>query len=140
MEREFTIEELPEIAEMILRENPGHLILFYGEVGVGKTTLIKEMLKQSGVEDNVNSPTFALVNEYLNASGEVFYHLDLYRVKDVEELVEIGIDEYLSGESLCLIEWPELLGDFAKDIPNFSVFLKHINNGKRKLTTKIYHP
>ncbi len=79
-----------------------------GDLGSGKTTLTKQLLKQSGVTSEVTSPTFNLVNEYRNDAGTLFYHFDLYRIKHVDELTEIGFFEYLDSGQLCLIEWPEI--------------------------------
>ena len=81
--------------------------MFYGEIGVGKTTLIKEIVKQLEVDDVVSSPTFSLVNEYLSRKGETIYHFDFYRIEDENEVLDIGIDEYFDSGNWCLIEWPE---------------------------------
>ena len=82
------------------------VILFKGEMGVGKTTLIKCLCAEIGVEDRITSPTFSLVNEYASPNGPV-YHFDLYRLNNVEELYDIGYEEYLYSGYLCLVEWPE---------------------------------
>lgn len=81
--------------------------IFKGNLGAGKTTLIKEIAAILGVEERVNSPTFSLVNEYQNPKGEFFYHFDFYRIEDPEEVLEIGLDEYLDSGRLCWIEWAE---------------------------------
>lgn len=83
------------------------VILLNGDLGSGKTTLVKYLLSLWGVEDIVSSPTFSIINEYLTERGEV-YHMDLYRVENLDELVEIGLEEYLWSGSICLIEWPDL--------------------------------
>ena len=80
---------------------------FTGPLGAGKTTLIKELLKQCGVRDTVTSPTFTYLNQYENAQGETFYHFDLYRLADPEELEFLGIRDYLSADAILFVEWPE---------------------------------
>ena len=96
------------------------IIAFYGEMGAGKTTLIKEICKQIGVSDNVSSPTFAIVNEYRITSGEAVYHFDFYRIRNLQEAIDIGIEEYFNSGSYCLIEWPEKI---AKLLPPQTVKL-----------------
>src|SRR5690606_1930704 len=80
--------------------------LFSGDLGAGKTTLIKEICRYFGVEDTVNSPTFSLVNEYSDRSGSKYYHLDFYRIKNEEEAYDIGAEEYLYSGDYCFVEWP----------------------------------
>jgi tRNA threonylcarbamoyladenosine biosynthesis protein TsaE len=84
------------------------VVLFYGEMGTGKTTLIKEICRQLGVADNMSSPTFALVNEYHTKDNGTIYHFDLYRIKNIEECLDIGMEEYLYSGNYCFIEWPEI--------------------------------
>lgn len=86
--------------------------IFKGNLGAGKTTLIKEIAGILGVKDRVNSPTFSLVNEYQNDQGEVFYHFDFYRIEDPEEVLEIGLDEYLDSGRHCWIEWAEKIAAY----------------------------
>ena len=86
--------------------------LFEGEIGAGKTTLIKVICEELGVDDMVSSPTFSLVNEYeytANGKQHTLYHMDLYRLKEIEEALDIGIEEYLDNDAYCFIEWPELI-------------------------------
>ena len=102
------VSELKEIAKAIITSiSPKKKIAFYGEMGAGKTTLIKELCLYLGVEENTSSPTFAIVNEY--NGREKIYHFDLYRIKNLEELLAIGIEEYLDSENYLFVEWPELL-------------------------------
>jgi len=89
--------------------------IFKGDLGAGKTTLIREIAGILGVKDRVNSPTFSLVNEYQNAKGEVFYHFDFYRIEDPEEVLEIGLDEYLESGRYCWIEWAEKIAGYIPD-------------------------
>lgn len=102
------IESLPSAAQTLLEHTKGATVYaFFGEMGAGKTTFIKALCKQLGVEDEVSSPTFSLVNEYHTSSGETVYHFDFYRIKNEEEAYDIGYEEYLYSGHRCLIEWPE---------------------------------
>lgn len=85
------------------------IFAFYGAMGSGKTTFIKAICSILGAEDIVSSPTFTLVNEYRTREGESIYHIDFYRIKKQEEVLDFGIEEYLTGESWCFMEWPELV-------------------------------
>ena len=106
MNTNYYLDQVPDIAKMILESVTNKTLLFYGEMGTGKTTLIKELIKQLGVMDIVNSPTFSLINEYLSPNGESIYHFDFYRIEDEVEAYDIGIEEYFSNNSWCFIEWP----------------------------------
>ncbi|QQS28778.1 MAG: tRNA (adenosine(37)-N6)-threonylcarbamoyltransferase complex ATPase subunit type 1 TsaE [Sphingobacteriales bacterium] len=103
-----TISELPVTAEQLLGSFGNYRIFaFSGEMGVGKTTFIKEICRKLGSSDLVNSPTYSLANEYKGKT--VIYHLDLYRLKNLEEALDIGILDYLNSGAYCLIEWPEII-------------------------------
>ena len=106
MKKNYTIEELPQIAKDVIANSEHKIILFYGEMGVGKTTLIKEIVKQLGVLDNVSSPTFSLVNEYHSTNNDKVFHFDFYRIDHEEEALDMGIEEYFYSNSWCLVEWP----------------------------------
>ena len=90
------------------------IVLLHAEMGLGKTTMVKAVCRELGITTEVSSPTFSLVNEYEYDQKKV-YHFDLYRIKDVEELYDIGFEEYLDSGYLCLIEWPELASDLLPD-------------------------
>lgn len=101
--------DAPEIARVILQGYPeARLLAFHGDLGAGKTTLIKAMGQVLGVADAMSSPTFALVNEYRSGAGDPVYHFDLYRLKDAAELDAIGFSEYVDSGNYCFIEWPQL--------------------------------
>ena len=85
------------------------ILAFYGSMGAGKTTIIKAICEVLGSADIVSSPTFTLVNEYKTTAGESLFHIDFYRIKKQEEVFDFGVEEYLSGESYCFMEWPELV-------------------------------
>ncbi|MBR2380295.1 MAG: tRNA (adenosine(37)-N6)-threonylcarbamoyltransferase complex ATPase subunit type 1 TsaE, partial [Paraprevotella sp.] len=87
----------------------------YGKMGVGKTTFTKAICKCLGVEDVINSPTFAIVNEYRSDSGELIYHFDFYRIKKLEEVYDMGYEDYFYSGALCFIEWPELIEDLLPE-------------------------
>ena len=105
------VNEIPELCKAILAFSEGHKVFaFHGEMGSGKTTIIKQLCNQLGSLDNFSSPSYSIVNEYLiEGSEKKIYHIDLYRLKNIEEALAIGIDEYINGESYCFIEWPELI-------------------------------
>lgn len=102
-----TLADLPAVAKQVIDvlQLP-NVWLFEGEMGAGKTTFIKEICRQLGVEGNVQSPTFSIVNEYLSANKQVIYHFDCYRLKNSYEALDFGIEEYFDSGNLCLVEWP----------------------------------
>ena len=91
------------------------IFAFYGSLGAGKTTIIKAICESLGALDIVSSPTFTLVNEYKTSKGEALYHIDFYRIKKQEEVYDFGIEEYLTGDSYCFMEWPELIEEILPD-------------------------
>ena len=107
MNKNYKIDQIPLIAKELLKIVNKKILLFYGEMGSGKTTLIKEIIKQLGVNEVVNSPTFSLVNEYSSTDDERIFHFDFYRIENEIEAYDIGLEEYLDGDNWCLIEWPE---------------------------------
>lgn len=107
MTKNYRLEELPAIAKEVIKSAKHKVLLFYGEMGVGKTTLIKEIVKQLGSFDTVSSPTFSLVNEYHTTSEEKIYHFDFYRINNENEAFDIGVEEYFYSDSWCLVEWPD---------------------------------
>lgn len=95
--------------KLIKNSGEKRIFAFYGAMGSGKTTFIKAICNVLGAADIVSSPTFTLVNEYRTTEGESIYHIDFYRIKKQEEVLDFGIEEYLTGESWCFMEWPELV-------------------------------
>ena len=105
-------KHLLSAAREILKQCGNRKILaFYGSMGAGKTTIIKAICEVLGSVDIVSSPTFTLVNEYRTSAGNALYHIDFYRIKRLEEVFDFGIEEYLTGDSYCFLEWPELAED-----------------------------
>lgn len=102
------LDELPEAAERVIGYFKDYsVIAFYGHMGAGKTTLIREICEQLGVSDNVASPTFAIVNQYMAGSGDTINHFDFYRIDKPEEAFDLGYEEYFYSGDLCFVEWPE---------------------------------
>jgi tRNA threonylcarbamoyladenosine biosynthesis protein TsaE len=97
------------VKKLLKHAGDSKIFAFYGSMGAGKTTIIKAICEVLGAIDIVSSPTFTLVNEYRTSKGETLYHIDFYRIKKQEEVFDFGIEEYLSGDSYCFMEWPELI-------------------------------
>lgn len=106
------IQQLPQVAQQIVGHLQYNCIVFDAEMGAGKTTLIKEIVKQLGSDDKVSSPTFSIVNEYVTKNKQTIYHFDLYRLKNQEELLDLGFEEYFAPNSIQLIEWPQIAYNF----------------------------
>lgn len=115
MTQEITLEQLPQFAETFWRFAKGcRVFAFHGEMGAGKTTLISALCRHKGVEDAVSSPTFSIINEYRyeeNGVQQPIFHIDLYRLKDPEEVVQTGVEDCITSGALCLVEWPEKAPD-----------------------------
>jgi tRNA threonylcarbamoyladenosine biosynthesis protein TsaE len=132
MKIEFDLNEIDLVAAKIIAHNPKKIILFNGEMGSGKTTFIKALCKEIGITSPTSSPTFSLVNEYQSTTNQVVYHFDMYRLKDQNEALDMGIDEYLCSGNWCFIEWPEKIPDLIPE--NHSVIsISILNDGKRIL-------
>ncbi len=111
-----TIESLPEVSRQLLDAFPdSRVFALYGRMGAGKTTLIRELCRTLGVTGEVQSPTFSIINEYKTLSDDSVFHFDLYRINKIEELFDIGYEEYMYSGSYCFIEWPELAGDLLPE-------------------------
>ncbi len=127
------INDLDKVSSKILKFNNQYKkFAFFGDMGVGKTTLIKFLLLKLGVNDNVTSPTFSIVNEYLSEKLGPIFHFDFYRIKNEKEAYDIGIDEYLSSDNYCFVEWPNKINSFIDE--NFvNVYIDIIDDEKRNI-------
>lgn len=128
----FSLEQLEEVAQKIIAENPQKIILFQGEMGVGKTTLIKQLSKTLGVTGATSSPTFSLVNEYEANDNLLVYHFDFYRLNNEMEAMDMGIDEYLYSGNWCFIEWAEKIPNLIPESHSV-VTISLLPDGKRAL-------
>ena len=131
MEYIFNLSEIDHIAEQVLHQNVAKVILFHGEMGAGKTTFIKALAKELGVEKATSSPTFSLVNEYQAKDGLV-YHFDVYRLKNESEAFDFGIEDYLYSGNWCFIEWAEKIPNLIPEKHSI-ITLEVLENGSRKL-------
>jgi tRNA threonylcarbamoyladenosine biosynthesis protein TsaE len=131
MNKTYALENLSAIAKSIIETAQHKVLLFNGEMGVGKTTLIKQLCKELGSEDNISSPTFSLVNEY-NAKDEIIYHFDFYRIEDEEEALDIGLEDYLYSNNWCFIEWPQNIENLLP-LDAVEIHLSILEDGSRKI-------
>ena len=131
MEVTYLLSEIEPVAHEVLKETRSQTILFYGEMGAGKTTLIKELLKALGAVDTGSSPTFSLVNVYETPKGTV-NHFDFYRIEDETEALDIGFEEYLESDTWNFIEWPEKVENLL-DESYQKVEISIVNKEKRTL-------
>jgi tRNA threonylcarbamoyladenosine biosynthesis protein TsaE len=128
------LADLPVVASAIINLTKSHkLVAFYGQMGAGKTTLIKQICMQLGVIQDVSSPTFALVNEYETSNQNTLYHFDFYRIKNIEEVYDIGYEDYFYSSNLCLIEWPEHIEPLLQNEEVLKVHIKPIGEGSREV-------
>jgi tRNA threonylcarbamoyladenosine biosynthesis protein TsaE len=133
MEIVFTLDELELVAQKVIDQQPSKVILFHGEMGVGKTTLIKQLCKTLGVSSATSSPTFSLVNEYETIDNQDVYHFDFYRLKNEMEALDMGADDYFYSGNWCFIEWAEKIPSLIPD-EHAVITIKIVENGKRHLT------
>jgi tRNA threonylcarbamoyladenosine biosynthesis protein TsaE len=134
MKIKYQLNQLKEISLKVTNNFNYKIILISGEMGAGKTTLIKQILTGLNVIDNVSSPTFSIINEYKTKSADLIYHMDLYRVNKIEELEEIGFFEYLESGNFCFIEWGEIIENMiGEDYNKFKI----IENDDFRILEKI---
>lgn len=131
-----SLEEINAVAkEFLSLVGDKNIFALYGAMGVGKTTFVKAICDEMGVEDTINSPTFSIVNEYHTANDEVIYHFDFYRIEDVKEAYDFGYEDYFYSKAKCFIEWPERIDSI---LPNnvVEVFFKEEKDGSRSITIR----
>jgi tRNA threonylcarbamoyladenosine biosynthesis protein TsaE len=138
LEKSYALNEVDSISGDLLKRF-GHIKiwLFEGQLGAGKTTFIQHLTKQMQVTEEVNSPTFSLVNEYKSNVFEKIYHLDLYRLKSLEDGLEIGLFELIDSGYFCLIEWASAIG-FRPAEPYIQIDIEHLNQENRYLRVRIH--
>ena len=132
----YVLDEIEDLSRRLLDEGllRYSVVTFVGDLGSGKTTLIQSICRLLGVEDNIASPTFSIVNEYSSTGGPI-YHIDLYRLKDIQEAMDIGIEEYLYGNGICFIEWPQIILDICP-YPHIRIEIENL--GKFTRTIHMY--
>lgn len=130
-----SLERISEAAREFIRQMGDDTVFaFYGKMGAGKTTFIKALCKELGVNDEVNSPTFAIINEYRSeTTSELIYHFDFYRIKKLEEVYDLGYEDYFYSGALCFIEWPELIEELLPTDAK-KVSIDEITDGARIIT------
>ncbi len=130
------IENLDEIAaaarEFVDAMGDRKVFAFYGKMGAGKTTFIKAVCEELGVTDVINSPTFAIVNEYVDGRGEPIYHFDFYRIKREQEALDIGFEDYVYSGNVCFMEWPEMIENILPD-DTTKVTIEEDTDGSRRI-------
>ncbi|MGC6285303.1 MAG: tRNA (adenosine(37)-N6)-threonylcarbamoyltransferase complex ATPase subunit type 1 TsaE [Polaribacter sp.] len=132
MDRIYSLSEVDQIADYIIANASNRVLLFFGEMGVGKTTLIKEICKSLHSDDVISSPTFSLVNEYRTQYDEPIYHFDFYRIDSEEEALDIGVEDYFYSGDWCLIEWPNNIENLLP-LGAVEIHLSHAAEGKRSI-------
>ncbi|WP_299764650.1 tRNA (adenosine(37)-N6)-threonylcarbamoyltransferase complex ATPase subunit type 1 TsaE [uncultured Dokdonia sp.] len=135
MEITYILSQIDSISARIIEATKSTVLLFYGDMGVGKTTLITSLAKQLGVTENVSSPTFSIVNEYQTSEGKRIFHFDAYRIEQEEEILDIGFEEYIEQGDWIFIEWPEKIRSFIpKNNQKIHISMNEIGERLIKLT------
>ncbi len=130
---EYSLAEVNQIAKIVVEKGKNYPIwVFEGEMGAGKTTLIKAVGEILGIVGDVHSPTFSIVNEYINSEQKTIYHFDFYRIKNPEEALDFGVEEYFDSGNLCLLEWAENIKPFLPDT-YFKIEIKQNDFAKRNI-------
>ncbi|MEZ4779419.1 MAG: tRNA (adenosine(37)-N6)-threonylcarbamoyltransferase complex ATPase subunit type 1 TsaE [Flavobacteriaceae bacterium] len=132
MKHTYTLADLADVASMLLAQVDTKTLLFYGEMGVGKTTLVKALADKLGIKETISSPTFSIVNEYVTHEGKL-YHFDFYRIKDDIEVLDIGIEDYFKTDYWKLIEWPEKISSDLLPEEITKIKLTKNTNGSRTI-------
>ena len=116
MDVQFTLDQLPAVAKAIWDQyGDHHVFAFKGGMGAGKTTFVHALAEHLQISDAVSSPTFSVINHYVTAEGRDCYHLDLYRLSNTQEAIDLGVEDLLFGEGICFIEWPDIIADVLPD-------------------------
>jgi len=137
-EKSYALKEIDSVSNELLKKFSNIKIwLFEGQLGTGKTTFIQNLAKHLQVKEEVNSPTFSLINEYKSDTYEKIYHLDLYRLKSLQEALEIGLFELIDSGYFCLIEWASAIG-FKPSEPYILIEIEHLNQENRRLRVRIH--
>lgn len=120
------LSDLPSASKRLIQAfGNKHVIAFKGEMGAGKTTLIKAICEELGVKQTISSPTFSIVNEYLSSSGKKIYHFDFYRINNISEAYDMGYEEYFYSDAYCFIEWPEKIAELLpEDVLQVNISVK----------------
>lgn len=135
MKLTYTLEQINAAAmQSIKSSNNRKIWSFEGEMGAGKTTIIKAICHTLGVIDEVSSPTFSLVNEYKTKDGKTIYHFDFYRIKNIEEVYDIGYEDYFFSGNICLIEWPEKIKELLKEEDVYKIKIEKVGEDGREAT------
>lgn len=137
LELDYLIEDIDTVAKQILDHVSSKTVLFYGEMGAGKTTLIKSLVKLLGSDDDVSSPTFSIVNDYRTKSNSI-YHFDLYRISDEEEALNFGFEDYLNTPNWVFIEWPQNAQNLVPEDAN-TIEISYKNKTSRTLKLSQKH-
>jgi tRNA threonylcarbamoyladenosine biosynthesis protein TsaE len=128
----FSLDEIQEVAQKIMAFQPHKVLLFEGDMGMGKTTLINTLCKKMGVEGATSSPTFSIVNEYQTYDNQTIYHFDFYRLKQETEALDFGVEDYLYSGNWCFIEWAEKISSLIP-IEHSIVKFSLLPDGRREL-------
>ena len=127
------LEDYPQAAREFIGQMQGaRIFAFYGKMGSGKTTLIKSICEELGVEASINSPTFAIVNEYEDREQRTIFHFDFYRIKSLEEVYNMGYEEYVYSDAICFMEWPELIEELLPE-ETTKVYIEENSEGEREV-------
>lgn len=133
------VDDLDDIAKELLELiGSSRVLYFYGDLGAGKTTFIKRILKQLGLESDASSPSYSLVNVYALKNGSEVFHIDLYRLKESEEAIDIGIENYLYPDFLTLIEWPQIIEEFTPETA-YTIQIKAQLDGSRSIKLDTFY-
>lgn len=128
----YSLNKIHEISQLVIDKiKTIKIVLLRGEIGCGKTTLVKSVLKKMGVNECVTSPTFSIVNEY-DFSENIIYHFDLYRIENIEELEVIGFEDYIYSQNICFIEWPEIVLNNI-DLQYLDIEIRNLGEDKREI-------